>query len=130
PRRGVGPAAARPPPRRGGVPAGTPAASEGRARVNGPRTAESGKTADHDVIAFVSQLAEAVGPEGRFLRLGLTSSDVVDAALALQLKMAGERLLADCDALLAALVRRARAEADTLMTGRTPRVPAEAITLG
>src|SRR5207247_3318164 len=88
------------------------------------------KTTDHDVIAFVSQLAEAVGPEGRFLHLGLTSSDVVDTALALQLKMAGERLLADCDALLAALVRRARAEADTLMMGRTHSVHAEPITFG
>ena len=82
------------------------------------------------MIAFVSQLAEAVGPEGRFLHLGLTSSDVVDTALALQLKMAGERLLADCDALLAALVRRARAEADTLMMGRTHSVHAEPITFG
>ena len=116
--------------RRGVVPAEALAAIEGRARVDVRRIAEIEKTTDHDVIAFVSQLAEAVGPEGRFLHLGLTSSDVVDTALALQLKMAGERLLADCDALLAALVRRARAEADTLMMGRTHSVHAEPITFG
>src|SRR5437660_11115642 len=109
--------------RRGVVPAEALAAIEGRARVNVRRIAEIEKTTDHDVIAFVSQLAEAVGPEGRFLHLGLTSSDVVDTALALQLKMAGERLLADCDALLAALVRRPRAAADPLMTRPTPTVP-------
>ena len=116
--------------RRGVVPAEALAAIEGRARVNVRRIAEIEKTTDHDVIAFVSQLAEAVGPEGRFLHLGLTSSDIVDTALALHLKMAGERLLADCDALLAALVRRARAEADTLMMGRTHSVHAEPITFG
>src|SRR5438445_2996808 len=116
--------------RRGVGPAEALAAIEGRARVNGRRIAEIEKTTDHDVIAFVSQLAEAVGPEGRFLHLGLTSSDVVDTALALQLKMAGERRLAGCDALLAAVVRRARAEADTLMMGRTHSVHAEPITFG
>ena len=69
--------------RRGVVPAEALAAIEGRARVDVRRIAEIEKTTDHDVIAFVSQLAEAVGPEGRFLHLGLTSSDVVDTALAL-----------------------------------------------
>ena len=65
------------------------------------RIAEIERTTDHDVIAFVSQVAETVGPEGRFLHLGLTSSDVVDTGLALQLQAAGERLLADLDRLLA-----------------------------
>ena len=58
------------------------------------RIAEIEQTTDHDVIAFVSQVAETVGPEGRYLHLGLTSSDVVDTALALQLRAAGELLLA------------------------------------
>ncbi len=82
------------------------------------------------MIAFVSQVAESVGPEGRYLHLGLTSSDVVDSALALQLAAAGERLLLDVDRLLGALVARARAEAATVMMGRTHSVHAEPTTLG
>ena len=78
---------------------------EARARVDVDRIAEIEQTTDHDVIAFVSQVAETVGPEGRYLHLGLTSSDVVDTALALQLRAAGERLLAGADRLTAALDR-------------------------
>ena len=58
------------------------------------RIAEIERTTDHDVIAFVSQVAETVGPEGRYLHLGLTSSDVVDTGLALQLRAAGDLLAA------------------------------------
>jgi adenylosuccinate lyase len=115
---------------RGLVPADALAAMEERASVDPERIAEIEKTTDHDVIAFVSQVAEAIGPEGRYLHLGLTSSDVVDTALALQLRGAGERLIAGCDALIAALVRRARAESDTIMMGRTHSVHAEPTTLG
>jgi len=115
---------------RGLVPPEAFAAIEARASVDVERIAEIERTTDHDVIAFVSQVAEAVGPEGRYLHLGLTSSDVVDTALALQLRAAGDRLLADCDALLAALVARARAEAGTLMMGRTHSVHAEPTTFG
>ena len=115
---------------RGLIPAAALEAIEARASVDVARIAEIEQTTDHDVIAFVSQVAETVGPEGRFLHLGLTSSDVVDTALALQLRAAGERLIADCDALIAALVRRARAEADTIMMGRTHSVHAEPTTLG
>jgi adenylosuccinate lyase len=115
---------------RGTVPAAAMAALESRARVDVGRIAELERTTDHDVIAFVSQVAETVGPEGRFLHLGLTSSDVVDTALALQLRAAGDRLLADLDHLLAALVARARAEAETVMMGRTHSVHAEPTTLG
>ncbi|MER3418117.1 MAG: adenylosuccinate lyase [Chloroflexota bacterium] len=116
--------------RRGIVPPEAVAAIEARARVDPARIAEIERTTDHDVIAFVSQVAESVGPEGRYLHLGLTSSDVLDTALALQLRAAGDRLLADCDDLLAALIARARAEADRPMIGRTHSVHAEPITLG
>ncbi|HEX8941477.1 MAG TPA: adenylosuccinate lyase [Candidatus Limnocylindrales bacterium] len=116
--------------RRGLVPTDAYAAMEARAAVDVGRIAEIERTTDHDVIAFVSQVAERIGPEGRFLHLGLTSSDVVDTGLALQLRAAGERLLADCDALLRALVRRARTEAGTVMMGRTHSVHAEPTTLG
>jgi adenylosuccinate lyase len=116
--------------RRGLVPEDALRAIESRAAVNVERIAEIERTTDHDVIAFVSQVAEVVGPEGRFLHLGLTSSDVVDTALALQLRAAGERLLAGADRLVAALVVRARAEAGTVMMGRTHSVHAEPTTLG
>jgi adenylosuccinate lyase len=115
---------------RGLIPAEALVALESRAAVDPDRIAEIEKTTDHDVIAFVSQVAESVGPEGRYLHLGLTSSDVVDTALALQLRSAGELLLRDCDRLLAVLVARARIEAETLMMGRTHSVHAEPITLG
>ena len=94
---------------RGLIPADALAALEARSRVDIDRIAEIERTTDHDVIAFVSQVAEAIGPEGRFLHLGLTSSDVVDTSLALQLRAAGERLLGDADRLLLAIVARARA---------------------
>ena len=94
---------------RGLIPAAALAAIDERAAVDVERIAEIEKTTDHDVIAFVSQVAERVGPDGRFLHLGLTSSDVVDTGLALQLRAAGAILLRGCDRLLAALVARARA---------------------
>src|SRR5687768_16284413 len=116
--------------RRGLVPAEALAAIESKARVDVDRISEIERTTDHDVIAFVSQVAEVVGAEGRFLHLGLTSSDGVDTALALQLRAAGERLLADADRLLAAIVARARATKDAVMMGRTHSVHAEPTTLG
>ncbi len=115
---------------RGLIPADALAALESRSRVDVERIVEIERTTDHDVIAFVSQVAETVGPEGRFLHLGLTSSDVVDTALALQLRAAGEHLVADADRLLDAIVVRARATAETLMMGRTHSVHAEPTTLG
>jgi adenylosuccinate lyase len=115
---------------RGMVPAEALATIEELAVVDVRRIAEIERTTDHDVIAFVSQVAEAVGPEGRYLHLGLTSSDVVDTGLALQLRAAGQRLLADADALTSALIGRARAEAGTVMMGRTHSVHAEPTTFG
>jgi adenylosuccinate lyase len=115
---------------RGMVPAEAVRVIEARARVDVDRITEIEKTTDHDVIAFVSQVAETVGEEGRYLHLGLTSSDVLDTAMGLQLQAAGKRLIEDCDALIEALVTRARAEADTVMMGRTHSVHAEPTTLG
>ena len=126
----VGLAVARAEVGRGQVPAEVYAAIEAGARVDVDRIAELERTTDHDVIAFVSQIAEAVGPEGRYLHLGLTSSDVVDTGLALQCRAASDRLLGDLDAAIAAVVRRAREHADTPMMGRTHSVHAEPTTLG
>jgi adenylosuccinate lyase len=116
--------------RRGRIPQDALAAIEARARVDVARIEEIERTTDHDVIAFVSQVAESVGSEGRYLHLGLTSSDVVDTALALQLGAVGDLLLRDADRLLGILVTRARAEADTVMMGRTHSVHAEPTTFG
>lgn len=116
--------------RRGLVPGDALEAIRTRAVVDLARIRELERTTDHEVVAFVNQLAERVGPEGRFLHLGLTSSDVLDTALALQLRSAGERLRADLDRLVAAVVGRAREHAATVLMGRTHSVHAEPTTLG
>jgi len=116
--------------RRGLVPGDALTALESRAVVDVARIAELERTTDHDVVAFVSQVAESVGPAGRFLHLGLTSSDVVDTALALQCRAAADRLLVDLDAAIASVVRRAREHAGTPMMGRTHSVHAEPTTFG
>ncbi|HXX60006.1 MAG TPA: adenylosuccinate lyase [Candidatus Sulfotelmatobacter sp.] len=116
--------------RRGLIPGEALASMETLARVDVARIAEIERTTDHDVIAFVSQVAESVGPAGRYLHLGLTSSDVVDTGLALQLRAASERLLADFEAAVATVAMRAREHASTLMMGRTHGVHAEPTTFG
>ena len=115
---------------RGLIPAAAFEALETRATIDVERIAEIERTTDHDIIAFVSQVSQSVGPEGRYLHFGLTSSDVVDTGLALQLRAAGTRLLEDTDRLIEVLVVRARAEADTTMMGRTHSVHAEPTTFG
>ncbi|MET1231218.1 MAG: adenylosuccinate lyase [Candidatus Limnocylindrales bacterium] len=116
--------------RRDLIPPETLAVIERRARVDVARIAELERTTDHDVIAFVSQVAESIGPEGRYLHLGLTSSDVVDTGLALQVRAAAARLLEDLDAAIAAVIRQARRHAATVQMGRTHSVHAEPMTFG
>jgi adenylosuccinate lyase len=84
----------------------------------------------HDVIAFLTNLAEHIGPEARFLHQGMTSSDVLDTALAVQLKQAADLLLADLGALLAALKRRAFEHKMTPTIGRSHGIHAEPTTFG
>ncbi len=84
----------------------------------------------HDVIAFLTNVAEHVGPEARFLHQGLTSSDVLDTCLAVQLARAADILLADIDALLAALERRAFEHKLTPTIGRSHGIHAEPLTFG
>jgi len=84
----------------------------------------------HDVIAFLTSVAEHVGPEARFLHLGLTSSDVLDTCFNVQLVEAADLLVADIDALLAALKTRAFEHKDTLTVGRSHGVHAEPTTFG
>jgi adenylosuccinate lyase len=91
---------------------------------------ERERATGHDVAAFVDVVAESIGPAGRWLHYGLTSYDVVDNALALQLKQAGSVIVAGARAYRDALVRRAREFADTLCVGRTHGVHAEPTTFG
>jgi adenylosuccinate lyase len=84
----------------------------------------------HDVIAFLTNLAEHVGPEARFVHQGMTSSDVLDTCLAVQLTQAADILLADLDALLAALKRRAFEHKFTPTVGRSHGIHAEPTTFG
>ncbi len=84
----------------------------------------------HDVIAFLTWVAEQVGPEARFLHQGMTSSDVLDTCLAVQLKRAAEILIADLDELLAVLKRRAHEHKLTPTIGRSHGIHAEPVTFG
>jgi adenylosuccinate lyase len=84
----------------------------------------------HDVIAFLTWLAEKIGPDSRFVHLGMTSSDVLDTCLAVQLTQAADLLLADLDAVLAALKRRALEHKNTLTIGRSHGIHAEPTSFG
>ena len=101
-----------------------------RASFTLERIDELERTSDHETNAFVDALAESVGPEGRWLHLGLTSSDVLDTGLALQLVASADRLLTRLDDLSQVLTRLALAHRQTLMIGRSHGVHAEPITFG
>jgi adenylosuccinate lyase len=98
--------------------------------INVGRIDEIEKTTKHDVIAFLTSLTEKVGEDGRFIHMGMTSSDVLDTAFAVQLKEAAEILLEDIDKLLLVLKRRAFENKNTLMIGRSHGIHAEPITFG
>jgi adenylosuccinate lyase len=91
---------------------------------------EREKVTDHDVAAFVDVLSESAGPAGRWIHYGLTSSDVLDTGLALQLKRVGELVLPDSRRLVAALAAQAREHVSTLCVGRTHGIHAEPTTFG
>jgi adenylosuccinate lyase len=92
--------------------------------------AEREKVTDHDLAAFVDVLSESAGPAGRWIHFGLTSSDVLDTATAVQIRAAGEVILPAARDLVAALAERAREHRDTLCVGRTHGVHAEPTTFG
>jgi adenylosuccinate lyase len=104
-----------------------------RARAAAPtpeRVAEIERITDHDTAAFVDAVAEQLGPEGRWFHYGLTSSDVVDTALSLQLQDAGRLILEGIDRALAAVVARAEEHRHTICIGRSHGIHAEPITFG
>jgi adenylosuccinate lyase len=100
------------------------------ARFTVAEVQERERVTEHDVAAFVDVLAAAAGPAGRWIHYGLTSSDVLDTALALQLRGAGEVILDGAAALVRVLAARAREHAGTLTVGRTHGVHAEPTTFG
>jgi adenylosuccinate lyase len=112
------------------IPAAAAEAVWARGRWEIERIDEIERETKHDVIAFLTNLAEHVGPEARFVHQGMTSSDVLDTCLAVQLKQAADLLLADLDQLLAALQRRALEHKLTLCVGRSHGIHAEPTTFG
>lgn len=100
------------------------------AAYNHQRMMEIFETTRHDVTAFLRSITETLGPEGRWLHLGMTSSDMLDTGQALQLGTAADLLLAEIDAAIEAVGQQAVLHKDTLMMGRTHGVHAEPMTFG
>jgi adenylosuccinate lyase len=114
----------------GVVPAEAAEAARANASFTVEAVAERERVTDHDVAAFVDVVAGSVGEHSRWIHYGLTSSDVLDTALALQLRQAGEIVLASARAYRDALIERALEHRDTLCVGRTHGVHAEPTTFG
>ena len=105
-------------------------AKAGHVKFDVARIDEIEKVTKHDVIAFLTHLAEFIGPDARFVHQGMTSSDVLDTCLSVQLARASDILIADVDALLAALKRRAFEHKLTPSIGRSHGIHAEPVTFG
>jgi adenylosuccinate lyase len=114
----------------GVVPKEAAAAAREKASFTVEAVQEREKTTGHDVAAFVDVVAESVGEHGRWIHYGLTSSDVLDTATALQLREAGKIIVDGARAFRDALAAKAREHADTLCVGRTHGVHAEPTTFG
>src|SRR2546429_3002692 len=115
---------------RGEVPSEAARTLRAKLRVDVARMRAIEAEVRHDVIAFVSSLAEQVGDEGRFLHLGLTSSDVVDTAFALQLRDAADLLLVGVERLRAAVRTQALHHRRTPMIGRTHGIDRKSVVEG
>jgi adenylosuccinate lyase len=116
--------------RLGRIPADDLAQIEARAAFEPERIEEIERETKHDVIAFLTNVAEHVGPSSRFIHLGMTSSDVLDTAYALLITRSADLILAALDRLLAALKRRALEHKHTLMIGRSHGIHAEPVSFG
>ena len=112
------------------VPKSAVDAIRARGKVDPARVDEIEKTTKHDVLAFLTNVAEHVGEEARFLHQGMTSSDVLDTCLAVQLVQAADILIAGVDKVLTALKRRAREHKHTVTVGRSHGIHAEPTTFG
>jgi adenylosuccinate lyase len=101
-----------------------------RATFSVERIEEIEKETRHDVIAFLTNIAEHVGPDSRYIHMGMTSSDVLDTSMALRLKQASEIILDGCDTLMQAIKTQAYEHKNTVMIGRSHGIHAEPITFG
>jgi adenylosuccinate lyase len=116
--------------RRGLIPADALGRIKAGARISADRIDAIERTTRHDVIAFLTNLEESLGADSRYVHVGMTSSDVVDTALALQLQQASELLLAGLERFRGATRALALAHKDTLCVGRTHGIHAEPMTFG
>ncbi len=116
--------------RRGEIPKASLRRIKAGAGFDVARIDEIEKTTRHDVIAFLTSVTEKVGEDGRFIHMGLTSSDILDTSLAILLKEAADILIEDMDRLLEVLKKKAFAHKKTVMIGRSHGIHAEPITFG
>ncbi len=114
----------------GDIPKDIPAKVRKKAKFDLERVREIEKVVQHDVIAFLTNLAENVGPDGRYVHYGLTSSDILDTGLALQIKDASTILIRELKKLIEIIASKAKQHKKTLMVGRSHGVHAEPITFG
>ena len=114
----------------GKVPPGALSNIKKKADFDPERIDEIEREVKHDVIAFLTNVAEYVGPDSRFIHIGLTSSDVLDTALAIQMKEAAGIIIKDIEDLLLVLEVRAYEHKDTVMIGRSHGIHAEPVTFG
>ena len=114
----------------GMIPKGVSDALRARGNFNATRIDEIEREVKHDVIAFLTNVAEYVGEEARFMHQGMTSSDVLDTTFAVQLQQSCDILLADLDKVLAALKKRTLEHRHTITIGRSHGIHAEPTTFG
>jgi len=112
------------------VPKGTAKVVREKATFNSQRIDEIESEIKHDVLAFLTNISESVGPEARFIHQGMTSSDVLDTCLNMQLKKAGELLIKDLDSLLEVIKFQAINHKKTICVGRSHGIHAEPTTFG
>ena len=112
------------------VPVGTAKIIKEKAKFDSKRIDEIESEIKHDVLAFLTNISESVGPEARFIHQGMTSSDVLDTCLNIQLKRAGELLLKDIDLLLLSIKYQALKHKKTICVGRSHGIHAEPTTFG
>ncbi len=114
----------------GVIPSDIPSKVIPKAKFDLKRVLEIEEVVNHDVIAFLTNISENVGPDARYVHYGMTSSDVLDTGLSLQVKQASELLLKELDQLIEALKEQAQEHKMTLMVGRSHGIHAEPITFG
>ena len=114
----------------GSIPQGVAKAIRERGKFDANRIDEIEREVKHDVIAFLTNVAEHVGDEAKFMHQGMTSSDVIDTSFAVQLQQASDLILADLDRVLAALKKRALEHQNTICIGRSHGIHGEPTTFG